>query len=121
MSPFLDGFSIILDSSNALQMIGIYDFVSLCTSFGVAKASVDQKEERIWGRKSMAEDRVSPPTIDKERAVDADWGNFHYQIRGSVVHSNLIISCRCETLSRRRFLLSPLVVRLYRRQMTSIL
>ena len=53
MSPFLGGFSIILDSSNALQMIRIYDFVSLCTSFGVAKASVDQKKrgfggENVW-------------------------------------------------------------------------
>jgi hypothetical protein len=51
MLPFLDGFSIILDSSNALQMERIYGFVSLSTFFGVAKASVDQKKTGFGGKK----------------------------------------------------------------------
>jgi hypothetical protein len=34
-----------------------YGLVSLSTFFGVTKASVDQKEDRIWGRKSIAEEK----------------------------------------------------------------
>jgi hypothetical protein len=41
--------------------------------------------EKVWQKK-----RVST-TSDKEHAVDADWGNFHYQLRGSVVYSNNLL------------------------------
>jgi len=67
-----------------------YGLVSLSTFFGVTKASVDKKKTGFGGEKVWQKKRVSP-TIDKEHAVDADWGNFHYQLRGSVVYSNNLL------------------------------
>jgi hypothetical protein len=104
MLPFLDGFSIILDSSNALQMERIYGFVSLSTFFGVAKASVDQKKtgfggEKVWQKKEFLLQRL---TRSVQLMQIGETSTTSFEILSFI----LIICCRCEALSRRCFLLS---------------